>query len=98
MSNIPTVTVSRPINFRGALKDFKQGQLCFVVARRYLGKGSVRLILHKAELSGPNAAYGYGCFGHWIVSAGSLMGVATSDAKAKSSAKNGRKGGRPKKK
>lgn len=92
-------TLEKPIRFRGVLRDFKDGQLCFVIARRYLGKGPVKLILHKAELSrsqpGHPASFGYGAFGHWVVSPGSLLGERT-DAQARAARINGAKSkGRP---
>jgi hypothetical protein len=30
-------------------KDFQGGQLCYVVWRRFLGKGPYRLLLHEAQ-------------------------------------------------
>jgi hypothetical protein len=86
----------KPINFSGALKDFEEGQLCYVVARRYKGKGPVRLLLHEAKACGKDS-FGYGHMRCWIVSPGTLMGSATSDRKAEAARKNGKKGGRPRK-
>lgn len=83
----------KPVVLRGIMKDFAEGQLCYVVARRYKGRGPVRLLLHKAHAD----SFGYGAFGCYIVSPATLMGSSTSDKKAAASKKNGRLGGRPKK-
>lgn len=91
-------TKTRPIKFSGAPKDFDQGVLCFVVARRYQGKGPVRLIMHRAVAGPSPGSFGYGADGHYIVSPATLMGSARSDAKAAAAIRNGRRGGRPKKK
>lgn len=92
---IPTAAKSRPIKFSGALKEFEQGVLCFVVARRYQGVGSVRLILHRAQAVGEDA-FGYGADGHYVVSPGTLTGMGMSPAKQAAARANGVKGGRPK--
>lgn len=91
----PEVIKQRPIHFRGVLRDFKVGQLCYVVARRYHGNGPVRLILHKVELASPESSFGYGAFGHWIVSPGSLIASPRSKEQILASRINGAKGGRP---
>ncbi len=94
-----SATLEKPIRFRGVLRDFKEGQLCFVVARRYLGKGPVKLILHAAKLGGGGnrqASFGYGAFGHWVVSPGSLVGEPRSAAQIRAARINGAKSkGRP---
>lgn len=90
----------RPINFTGALSDFKYGVLCQVIAVRYQGKGPVKLILHEATIiedDGPGS-YGYGIGRHWTVSPASLMGASTSEKKATASRRNGKLGGAPKRK
>jgi hypothetical protein len=90
----PQVVKEKPMRLSGALKDFEKGVLCFVVARRYGGKGPVKLILHVAVAEGLNS-YGYGAFGHYVVAPGTLMGMSTSREKREAAAFNGRKGGRP---
>jgi hypothetical protein len=77
--------------------DFKVGQLCYVVARRYKGTSPMRLILHEASALG-KGKFGYGGARTWVVSPGTLMGMATSDKKAEASRANGKKGGRPRNK
>lgn len=103
MKNKPTPVIeSKPIKFSGDLKAFEQGQLCYVVARRFEGKGAVKLILHEAKLGNPhpdtpgyNAGYGYGCFRTWVISPGTLTGLSKSHCKAESARINGKLGGRP---
>lgn len=91
-----SATLEKPIRFRGVLRDFKEGQLVFAIARRYLGKGPVKLILHKVELPKPNRGFGYGAFGHWVVSPGSLVGEPRSAAQIRAARENGAKSkGRP---
>lgn len=81
----------KPVVLRGVMKDFAGGQLCYVVARRYKGKGPVRLLLHKAKAD----SFCYGAFGCYLVSPATLMGSATSDRKSNAARKNGKLGGRP---
>ncbi len=97
-SCIPSVRdpAPKPIKFTGLLSDFKDGQLCFVVARRYQGKGPVKLILHRAFVCKPDNGFGYGHLGAYIVSPASLMGSSKSPAKTAAARLNGVKGGRPK--
>jgi hypothetical protein len=83
----------KPMKLSGALKDFHDGMLCFVIARRYKGTGPVKMILHVAK----SDSFGYGAFGHYIIHPGTLMGMSTSREKREAAAMNGRKGGRPKK-
>lgn len=76
----------------------KDGQLCWVVFRRYEDKGKPRLILHEATaIPSPTGGFSYGAGKHWVVSAGTLMGMCRSKAKSAASRKNGKKGGEPKK-
>lgn len=94
MENIPSSPIAeRPIKFSGALKDFEAGVLCFVVARRYQGKGPVRLILHVAK----SEHFSFGAFGHYLVSPGTLAAFAKTEKKTAAARANGKKGGRPKK-
>lgn len=88
----PTLTATK------SLEAFEEGQLCYVVLRKYKGNGVPTLILHEAKLLPGEDSFGYGAFRHWVVSPSKLLGMATSDKKSKSSAKNGKKGGRPKNK
>jgi hypothetical protein len=57
----------------------------------------MRLILHEASALG-KGKFGYGGARTWVVSPGTLMGMATSDKKAEASRANGKKGGRPRNK
>jgi len=86
----------KPMKFSGSLKDFEDGQLCFVIARRYKGKGPVKLLLHEARAAGKDS-FGYGHLRCWLVSPGSLIGSAQSEKKAAAARRNGKKGGRPRK-
>ena len=100
---IPSFFSFRPIKFSEAIKDFEKGQFCYVVARRFQGKGSVKLILYESSpvgtswfdtlLEEPCGPYVYGKT--WVVLPGTLSGMCRSDKKAASSRKNGIKGGRP---
>jgi hypothetical protein len=48
------------------LKPFKEGVLCFVVARRYKGKGPYKLILHEARATDNSIfEFTYGADSHW---------------------------------
>jgi hypothetical protein len=85
-----------PVKSAGLLADFKDGQLCFVVARRYQGKGPVKLILHQADVM-ESGGFGYGHRGCYIVSPGTLLGASVSPKKTIAARINGAKGGRPKK-
>jgi hypothetical protein len=86
----------KPMRLRGALKDFEEGMLCWVVARRHQGRGPVKLLLHVAVAEGRDS-FAFGSFGCYVVEPGTLMGLSTSREKAAAAAFNGRKGGRPKK-
>jgi hypothetical protein len=86
----------KPIHFSGCLADFSEGRLCFVIARRYQGKGPIRLILHEAAVN-PEGGFGYGHGQHWTVGPGTLMGGIDSAKRAQAARANGKKGGRPQK-
>lgn len=75
------------------LKPFEVGQLCFVVIRKFQGKGTPKIIMHEAKPT--TGGFGYGAFRTWIVSPATLMGMSRSRARAKASKINGAKGGRP---
>lgn len=77
-----------------SLKPFEEGQLCFVVIRKYQGKGVPKIIMHEAKLT--EGGFGYGAFRTWVVSPATLMGMSRSRLRAKASKINGAKGGRPK--
>jgi hypothetical protein len=94
---VPSSVIPKPIKFTGLLSDFDGGQLCFVVARRYRGRGPVKIIMHRAAIDVPDAGFFYGHLGHYVVSAGTLMGSSRSPAKTAAARINGAKGGRPKK-
>jgi hypothetical protein len=54
---------TNPIKGRKASKpSFKKGVLCYVVLRKYQGKGRPVLIMHEAK----SDHYGYGAFNTWI--------------------------------
>lgn len=96
VSQRPTpATSDEPMMLAGAIKDFEEGVLCYVVARRYRGHGPVKLILHVAVADGRDR-FGYGIFGHYVVDPATLMGMSTSERKSAAAILNGRKGGRPK--
>lgn len=94
---IPQASISKPINFTGALKDFEEGQLCYVTARRYQGKGPVKILLHEAQPT-PEGGFGYGHSRCWGLSPGSLIAHNRDTLKAQLASRlNGQKGGRPRK-
>lgn len=100
MNQNPPVPLSiaapeKPIDFKGVLSDFSEGQFCFVVARRYQGTGPIRLILHEAAPT-PEGGFGYGHGKHWTVGIGSLLGGIDSERRRQAARENGKKGGKPK--
>lgn len=45
---------------------FEDGQLCYVVKRKYKGKGKPVLIMHEARLVDKEGAFGYGTGKAWL--------------------------------
>lgn len=76
------------------LKEFKSGQLCYVVLRNYRGLGRLKIILHEAKAE-PAGGFSYGAGKVWTVNPAQLMGASKSIKKAAASKLNGLKGGRP---
>lgn len=77
-----------------SLKEFEEGQLCYVVLRNFQGEGPLRLILHAAD-STENKGFAYGAGKTWVISPGTMMGLSISERKKMAARLNGKKGGRP---
>ena len=48
------------------LEAFQEGQLCYVVLRKYQGEGEPVLILHEADAI-ENNSFAYGAGRHWVL-------------------------------
>ena len=64
-------------------RPFKEGVLCFVVLRKYQGKGRPVLILHRAKAK----EFGYGAFGAWTAP---LVGIKDRSTAAEIGALGGK--------
>lgn len=82
------------------LKPFESGVLCFVVLRKYCGKGKPVLIMHEAK----SDSYGYGAFRTWTTQVGATIdrnaaaaalgaagGASKSPAKIEAARRNGKR-------